>query len=273
MANIHALKRVEATERGSMKRIIAGICIVAALGLAIGGGIVWNAYLRAPSAELQAMPAHLIALDSSAGQKLLSRAEGTADFDELMTHFVPQTRRAYCGVASALTTLNAARSTPTPLDQAQLFAHPRVRANPLKVSFIGMSLDDFATLLRAHGARVSVVYASTSDIGKFRDVVRDNLAREGDFLLVNYQRSELGQAAMGHISPLAAFDERSDRLLVLDVAAHKYPPTWVEVEAMWNAMRAPLNPDTTTTRGYLVVHGDGNGPDALSARATLADAD
>jgi len=273
MAKTGARECAEATERGSMKRIIAGLAIVAALALAIGGGAAWNKYLRAPSAEMQPMPAHLIALDSSAGQKLLARAEGTADFDELMTHFVPQTRRAYCGVASALTTLNAARSTPMPLDQAQLFEHPRVRANALKVSFIGMSLDDFATLLRAHGARVSVVYASASNVEHFRDVVRENLAREGDFLLVNYQRSELGQAAMGHISPIAAFDERSDRLLVLDVAAHKYPPTWVEVESMWNAMRAPLNPETTTTRGYLVMHGDGDGPDALTARATLADAD
>lgn len=255
-----------------MKRTFAIAGILAAFALAIGGGAVWNKYLRAPSAELLPMPTHLIALDSSAGQKLLARADA-ADFDDLMTHFVPQTRRAFCGVASALTTLNAARSTPTPLDQSRLFEHPRVRANPLKVSFIGMSLDDFATLLRAHGARVSVVHASESDVGTFRDAVRENLAREGDFLLVNYQRSELGQAPMGHISPIAAYDELSDRLLVLDVAAHKYPPTWVETGAMWRAMRATLNPETTTTRGYLIVHGDGTGPDALTAGATLADAD
>ena len=78
---------------------------------------------------------------------------------------------------------------------------------------------------------------------------------------------------MGHISPIAAYDEQSDRVLVLDVAAHKYPPTWIETETMWNAMRAPLNPQTKTTRGYLVMHGDGVGPDALSAGATLASAD
>jgi len=255
-----------------MKRIIAVLAATAALTLAIGGGAVWNKYLRMPADESHPMPTHLIALDSSAGQKLLARADA-ADFDDLMTHYVPQTRRAFCGVASALTTLNAARTTPAPLDQSRLFEHPGVRANPLKVSFIGMSLDDFAALLRAHGARVSVVYASTSDEDTFREVVRDNLRREGDFLLVNYQRSELGQAPMGHISPIAAYDETSDRLLVLDVAAHKYPPTWVELPAMWKAMRATLNPDTTTTRGYLVMHGDGTGPDALTASATLADAD
>lgn len=255
-----------------MKRIIAGLAATAALALAIGGGAIWNKYLRVPPAESHPMPAHLIALDSSAGQKLLARADA-ADFDDLMTHYVPQTRRAYCGVASALTTLNASRSTPTPLDQSRLFEHRGVRANPLKVSFIGMSLDDFATLLRAHGARVDVTYASDSDEDAFRETARENLSNEGDFLLVNYQRSELGQSPMGHISPVAAYDEASDRLLVLDVAAHKYPPTWVETKTMWKAMRAPLNPETTTTRGYLVMHGDGTGPDALTAGATLADAD
>jgi len=255
-----------------MKRIIIALAATAALVLAIGGGAAWNKYLRTPSAESLPMPAHLIALDSSAGQKLLARAE-TADFDDLMTHFVPQTRRAFCGVASALTTLNAARSTPAPLDQSRLFEHRRVDMNPLKVSFIGMSLGDFAKLMRAHGARLSVVYASDSNVDAFRSAVRENLRREGDFLLVNYQRSELGQSPMGHISPIAAYDETSDRLLVLDVAAHKYPPTWVETDAMWKAMRAPLNPDTDLTRGYVVVHGDGTGPDALTAGATLADAD
>ncbi|MDR0184497.1 phytochelatin synthase family protein [Lysobacter arvi] len=256
-----------------MKRILATLAATAVLAFAVGAGAAWNKYLRAPTVQMQPMPAHLIALDSGAGQKLLARAEATADFDALMTHFVPQTRRAFCGVASALTTLNAARTTPAPLDQSRLFDHPKVSAHPLKVSVIGMSLDDFATLLRAHGARVSVVYASASSLDAFRKAVRENLATPGDFLLVNYQRSELGQAPMGHISPIAAYDETSDRLLVLDVAAHKYPPTWVETRAMWKAMRAPLNPETNVTRGYLVMHGDGVGPDALTARATLASAD
>jgi len=261
----------DAMDPNALKRTFAGLAGIAVLVLAIGGGFAWHKYLRTPSPESLPMPSHLVALDSSAGRKLLERADA-ADFDDLMTHFVPQTRRAFCGVASALTTLNASRATPAPLDQSRLFEHPRVRMNPLKVSFIGMSLDDFAALLRAHGARVSVVYASDSDIDRFREEVRTNLSREGDFLLVNYQRSELGQAPMGHISPIAAYDARSDRVLVLDVAAHKYPPTWVGLPAMWSAMRVPLNPETTTTRGYLVMHGDGTGPDALTARATLADA-
>lgn len=250
-----------------MKRLVAGFAVLAALALVAGTGTAWNKYLRTPSQDLQPLPPHLISLESEAGRSLLADSGAVADYPSLTTHFVPQSRRAFCGVASALTTLNAAGATQTPLDQRALFADPDVKAHPLKVSFTGMSLRDFGELLRAHGARVTVVHASETDVGGFRDVVRSNLAREGDYLLVNYQRSHLGQTPMGHISPVAAYHEGTDRLLVLDVAAHKYPPTWVELETMWEAMHAPLNANTSTTRGFLVVHADGPGDEATFAEA------
>lgn len=253
-----------------MRHLVVGFAVLAAVAMAAGTGTAWNKYLRTPSPDPQPMPSHLIALESEAGQSLLADSRAIADYPSLTTNFVPQSRRAFCGVASALTTLNAAGATQTPLDQKALFADPDVTAHPLKVSFTGMSLRDFGELLRAHGANVTVVHASESDIGQFRDIVRSNLAREGDYLLVNYQRSHLGQTPMGHISPVAAYHEGTDRLLVLDVAAHKYPPTWVELETMWEAMYAPLSPKTSTTRGFLVVHADQAGDDAA---ATFAEAD
>lgn len=250
-----------------MRKLVVGFTVLAAVAIAAATGTAWNKYLRAPSPDLQPLPSHLIALESEAGQSLLADSSA-ADYPSLTTHFVPQSRRAFCGVASALTTLNAAGATQTPLDQKALFADPDVTAHPLKVSFTGMSLRDFGELLRAHGARVTVVPASETNVEEFRDTVRSNLGREGDYVLVNYQRSHLGQTPMGHISPVAAYHEGTDRLLVLDVAAHKYPPTWVELETMWEAMYAPLNPQTSTTRGFLVVHADEAGDEP----ATFAEA-
>ena len=239
-----------------MHPMVTGFAVFSAVAIAAGGGTVWHRYLRTPSTHLEPLPAHLIALDSPAGQALLAGSDAVADYDDLVEHFVPQSRRAYCGVASALTALNAADAMATPLDQTTLFAHAGVGAHPLKVSFTGMSLNELGALMHAHGARVEIVHASEADLQSFRRQVRQNLAREGDFLLVNYGREHLGQPPMGHISPVAAYHAGSDRLLVLDVAAHRYPPTWVAVEDMWKAMRAPLNAETTRTRGFLVVHDD-----------------
>jgi len=48
----------------------------------------------------------------------------------------------------------------------------------------------------------------------FRTIARQNLQTPHDFILVNYERAVLGQTKSGHISPLAAYDDQTDRLLI-----------------------------------------------------------
>jgi hypothetical protein len=71
-------------------------------------------------------------------------------------------------------------------------------------------------------------------------------------VIVNYQRSEVGQESMGHISPLAAYNAQSDRFLLLDVARYKYPPTWVAAGALWKGMDSS-DISSGKTRGFLLV--------------------
>jgi hypothetical protein len=70
--------------------------------------------------------------------------------------------------------------------------------------------------------------------------------------VANYDRAALGQTGNGHFSPLAAWHAASDRVLVLDVARFKYPPHWVPVDKLWQAMCA-LDPASSLARGYLVI--------------------
>lgn len=236
-----------------MKRIVVVVAIVLAVAGLAAGGAAWNRYLRTPPLALEPLPSHLIALDTPAGRALLAQSESNADYEPLRANYVAQTRRAYCGVASALTALNASGAS---LDQKALFADDDVALDPLKVSFVGMSLREFGDLLRAHGAQATVVHASSTDLDGFRRALSSNLQRDGDLLLVNYERELLGQKRMGHISPLAAYDVDSDRVLILDVAAHRYPPVWVPVATLWEAMNAPINPQTTRTRGFVTIGDD-----------------
>jgi hypothetical protein len=50
-----------------------------------------------------------------------------------------------------------------------------------------------------------------------------NLGQKDHFVLVNYSRKTIGQERGGHISPLAAYDSKTHRFLVLGVARYKYP--------------------------------------------------
>lgn len=223
-------------------------------------GTGWHHYFAAPPLESLPMPGHLLPAQSPEGRKLIEGNEYVADYASLRTHFVGQARRAFCGVASAVTVLNAMREGAARMDQSNFFSEAaRQVKSPWEVSLSGMSLNDLARFLRAHGAQATVVHASDTDLESFRNLARENLRTPGDYLLINYQRAGLGQVEGGHISPVAAYDPQTDRFLILDVAPNRYPPVWAPATLVWEAMRQPLNPSTGTTRGFLVVHRDPTG--------------
>lgn len=237
-----------------MKRLLSICGIALSILLLLAGLTIWDRYFRTPSVDLLPLPDSLIALESSAGRELLAESEFIADYEQLTANFVSQSRRAYCGVASSVIALNALGRSGPPLDQSTFFTDSARRVKePLRVSLSGMSLRQLGELLRAHGVEATVIYASDVDVDGFRTTARRNLMTNGDFVLVNYQRAMLGQVEMGHISPLAAYHAETDRFLILDVAAHKYPPVWASAEALWDAMRVPLGESSPRTRGFIVV--------------------
>jgi glutathione gamma-glutamylcysteinyltransferase len=68
-------------------------------------------------------------------------------------------------------------------------------------------------------------------------------------LVVNFARSALGQTGDGHFSPLAAYDQATDSVLVLDVARFKYPYYWVTISHLYEAM-IPIDAATGQSRGW-----------------------
>lgn len=89
-------------------------------------------------------------------------------------------------------------------------------------------------------------------LDEFRTLVSKNLQESGNFVLVNYLRKAIGQETGGHISPVAAYNEETDRFLILDVSRYKYPPVWVKAEELWKAM-ATVDSVSGKTRGFVLV--------------------
>ena len=77
-----------------------------------------------------------------------------------------------------------------------------------------------------------------------------NLKKKGDYVVINYDRSALGQKGGGHISPLGAYDEKTDSFLIMDVNSGKYPWVWVKTADLIRALRTF---DTVENRGYLLI--------------------
>lgn len=127
---------------------------------------------------------------------------------------------SFCGVAAGVTVLN---DMGRDLSQQTFFNDDTdaVRTR-FQVTFGGISLPELAGLLEAHGATVTFDHADSSTLQEFRAALDTNLDHEGDFILVNYQREALGQPKAGHVSPLAAYDRDTDKVL----SNASSPPTW-----------------------------------------------
>lgn len=193
----------------------------------------------------------LIAADSEHGLLLLAEAT-SVDYAPLAEHFQGQELRNFCSVATSVTALNALFKRSVHSQSA--FFTPEVAAIRERdhVEEHGMTLGELGAAIGSHGARVTVHYADEHALEQFREIAVLNLGNHGDFLIVNYLREAIGQSSGGHFSPLGAYHERTDRFLILDVADAKYPPVWVEAEALFAAMRT-FDEHSGRSRGFIAV--------------------
>jgi hypothetical protein len=222
--------------------------------LALQAGIV--------AGETLPLPANLIALDSRDGEALLIAAESRGDFFPLSMQFVTQATPSYCGVATLVMLLNAfelpAPTSPAMagmgmFDQSNVFT-PRTETVKTQASIDGngMTLDEFAGLVRSYDLKTDVHHAADGSLEDFRGLAIAALDAADEYVVVNYLRSALGQKTFGHISPLAAYDADTDRFLILDVTRYKYPPIWATASDLYAAM-STTDDDAGKTRGFVVV--------------------
>jgi len=180
-------------------------------------------------------------------QRSVEDVRYTKDLKSLEQSFRGQVYRSFCGPASLATVLRAYGVSKA--DQASVF--PSVGAK-LKAFYMGMSLPELAAVARSDGLVTELVYADQLNLQSFRERLKANLAREGDFVLVNYDRRVLKQKGIGHISPVAAYDEQQDAFLVLDEAAYRYPWTWVPASLLFAAVHTEAD---GRFRGVLFIRG------------------
>jgi len=205
----------------------------------------------------------LVSLATEAGRTLLAQNLDDADAIPLLSHFESQRYGSYCGIASSVIVMNALGREAPPNPALGTFryntqesvvgdAETASVAPAERINTQGMTLDELGGILRAHSLDVTVVHGADIELDSFRTQIREGVAREGDFLLVNYFRPGVGQQGGGHISPIAAYDEETDRALILDVAQYRYPPAWVEIETLWSAIRT-TDDSSGLTRGFVVA--------------------
>jgi hypothetical protein len=240
------------------------------------------------SSDLPPTPSQeLVAFASEEGMARLTRSAARADFAALANQFEAQSNSAFCGPTTAAIVLNAlvGRSPEAPRDESRLrpgdLAHvsapsvltiarytqdsviekgPKRRSQVLgepvtiasePVRDMGYQARQLDALIKAHGipTRLVIVDDAITEQQIRTDLVQ-NLQREGDYVIVNYRRRDVGQPGGGHISPVAAYDRQSDSFLVLDVNPAAAGWVWMPTAMLAKGMRTF---DTIENRGYLLV--------------------
>jgi len=229
----------------------------------------------------------LVGFASEEGLARLARSNAKVDFPALANQFEAQTNVLFCGPTTAAIVLNAihTRSSELPRDRRRLSAEdlvhvpksvdpviprftqdnviakgPKTRAQvfgePMsiggkQVKDFGYQLRQFEALFKGHGMKTRLVIVDNKqDVDGIRaDLIR-NLSHLGDFVVINYLRSAVGQKGGGHLSPLAAYDRQSDSFLVMDVNPNSAGWVWMPTSTLVKGMRTF---DTIENRGYLHV--------------------
>lgn len=219
-------------------------------------------------ASLSALPAFageapdVVYWDTEAGKVLRARIPADADYWQLSPTFAVQQTQSYCSVASAVTVLNA-MPIKKPVDPAYApytyftqsnFFTPGVTKliSPQTVLSQGMTREEMADTLAQHGVKAKSVAGDTLSDDSLRTLLQKALGEDGQFVLANYFRANLGQVGGGHWSALAAYDAQTDRVLILDVAKYKYAPVWAGISTLRQAM-VTLDSTSNKARGLVIV--------------------
>jgi hypothetical protein len=231
--------------------------------LLVASGALALGLIIAANGDTLALPDNLTGFSTRNGEAYFAESDAREAYFPLASNFLTQKTQAYCGVASIVMVLNAlgVPAPPVPeyapyrtFTQDNLLTQETDAILPREtLARQGMTLDQIGGILATEPVKAEVHHASMSSVDEFRKLASAYLGEPGHFVIVNYLRKAIGEQTGGHISPLAAYDAKADRFLILDVARYKYPPVWVKTTDIFDAMNTPDPSNDDKTRGFVLV--------------------
>ena len=198
------------------------------------------------------------------------RSHEAPDFWALMPYYTPQATGSSCSAASIAMLVNALRGIPalakdSLITEASLLetVGNREWARNTALGGDGVSWAELETYLRqsldAFGlerAEVEIVRpqdATPATLERLRRLLVANEQSADDIILAVFNQGTLtGDADVGHVSPIGAYDAERGRVLILDVDRRWYVPYWSSDERLLAAM-LHASPDDPETGGLIHI--------------------
>jgi len=172
------------------------------------------------------------------------------DYWAISPYYWPQQRGSSCSVASVTMLVNAARSSMklTAADELATENGLLKKVNSKEWNQCvgdgghGVTLDQLGSFvkeaLKSYGFKnpsVQVIHADGKPAThqKILKLLAKNEKTAKDFILANFLQSEYTgdpEGAVGHIAPVGAYDQKTQKVLVMDPDREYYEPYWVSVD-------------------------------------------
>jgi hypothetical protein len=206
---------------------------------------------------------------------------------KLVPHYAPQQHITTCGIASSIMLLNTvyAENKLTPPvsvtgswvvpEEKEIYANVvwtednffnskinsvlsrDVVEGKIKVGGkydVGVGLDKLARVLTLQGLQAEahhVDQVSSNSLDQFRSLIKQITANASQYMMLNYNLLVASEIDGGHFSPVGAYDETSDSVLVLDTWSAFAPWVWINIYDLYQSMHTM---DGKTYRGYILVN-------------------
>lgn len=197
--------------------------------------------------EASLPPDAIVSYTSNEGRQLLTTSGHNGDFWQLSRYFITQQNGGFCSVASSVMALNALeieKPIVPNFKNYRLFTQDNFFTDavsdiltPEHVRRHGMNLEEVQQVVETFGVTATVFHGDSIDIEQLRSILIDVLNDPKKILLSEYHRQKLEQVGVGHFSPIAAYNESSDKVLIMDVSRYKYPPVWVKLDTFLESLR------------------------------------
>lgn len=165
------------------------------------------------------------------------------NYFSLASQFRTQDEPAFCGLSTLVMVLNALEIDPGRVWKGPWrWYHENMLecCTPLKiVEKDGITMDQFACLALCNTLNTRTIYVNEgAKLEDFRWVVETCTKNEGEIVAVSYSRKVIGQTGDGHFSPIGGYHKEKDLVLIMDTARFKYPPHWVKLPLLFEAMKS-----------------------------------
>lgn len=226
----------------------------------------------------------VVTFDSDQGIARFERSKFKKAFFKLAPHYAPQLDINSCGIASAIMILNTVYAnigkTP-PIDKKGSWYVPEDNAiyglflwtennfynkrvdriinkavleGDQKVKdqyLVGIELDRLTEALNLQGLNAKAYHVDNVDhLANFRKLVKRITCKPTKYMIVNYNLDIYAAQGGGHFSPLAAYDEESDSVLILDTWSASNSWIWIKLFDLYSSMNTV---DGTVYRGYILI--------------------